>query len=55
MGGVTRTGAFAPLKEKHSRIDARVFPNPMGSIQSVRCHHTAKKHRTIPVLFAGEP
>ena len=28
---VTRTGAFATLKEKHLRIDVRIFPNPMGS------------------------
>ena len=25
---VTLSGAFAALKEKHSRIDARIFPNP---------------------------
>ena len=28
---VTPTGAFATLKEKFSRINARIFPNPMGS------------------------
>ena len=46
---VTRTGAFATLKENQRFSE----PDGFKSIRAV--YHTAKKHRTCPVLFAGDP
>ena len=50
---VTLSGAFAKLKEKHSRIDARIFPNPSGSRKGQAKKGTG--HRLVSCAIFGEP